>query len=431
MRKIIVPVAAASLIIAGIAVPAASASAAFAVRSPACVAATNTATQDEAAYDAAHEKLANASADEQALEDYIGLEDQKSDLIQEIAQLSSRDSIAEKTLDSLGEAATSAIFAGGSPIKGLLTDVVVYGLKIMGAKNELENVETRLQALQPQLAQAESENDPPGALKGQVDELKRQAATAYATWQAAGQAASSVCQGPPVIPVPAASGSGQYYDNGVTFAEGVYSDGSSQYGVPVGGSVTPQYACTTVESTLDSSGALDGTDPNDIGTTEADQAEWLSGCVAGATADLNGTQSQAPTGSPAAAESSPTTPMATDPAPTASPSTGDPATMPSAAPSGTGSTQQYYQNGAAFAKDNEGTLAANAEGAVTDAGVSACSAVASSSPGAGMAGGEDTDTGPTAADQAAWISGCAANYTGTGTSTTDPASPATPAQDDV
>jgi hypothetical protein len=335
------------------------------------------------------------------------------------ATLNALDGIADLTSDLAKSAfERAAAAAGGEELAAtgaaidLLAYPVVEAIGTGAALGEITKITIVEAALKIELVQLIPLQGPFLQARDRVAKLKTEIAAANAE-------VASACQSSPS----AASGNGQYYDNGVTYAEGVYTDGSAQYGIPVGGSVTPQYACNTVESNQgtpangDSGDVFpqDGTDPYDIGTTEADQAEWFSGCVAGATADLNGTQSQAPTGSPAPAGSS---------APTASPSTGSPAPGSPVTSSGTGSTQQYYQNGATFAKDNEGTLAANTEGAVTDAGVSACSAVASSSPGAGMAGGEDTDTGPTAADQAAWISGCAANYTGTGTSTTDPASPA-------
>lgn len=416
---------AAVLAVSGIAAAAAPASAATGPPSAACAAATAAYNQDQSAFKTLQDQLSSAenspsilpdTGDQAIVAEHNELEGEEEDAIQvvdnakdfaaeELAKLSQSDPIGENGhLDPTVYLELGAILG-----------------RVTSADIALAYVESQLSALNDQYEDAVSAlnryNEQLDALNEALSSLKGRVAAAQAAAQAAQEAEASACQGmttPAATPTPAASGSGQYYDNGVTFAEGVYTDGESQYGVPVGGSVTPQYACTTVESNQgtpangDSGDVFpqDGTDPEDIGTTTADQAEWLSGCVAGATADLNGTQSQAPTGSPS---------------PTASPSTGSPATMPSAAPSGTGSTQQYYQNGAAFAKDNEGTLAASTEGAVTDAGVSACSAVASSSPGAGMAGGEDTDTGSTAADQAAWISGCAANYTGTGTSTTDPA----------
>jgi hypothetical protein len=420
MRKIIITVTAASLVIAGITVPAVSASAAPGT-SPACTAAIQ--NQKELTF--------RINVENEEIAQYNQLEAQETADRDELGTLTS----LKKTVEHALENVVLNIGAGKLGALGALAEKVAIGLEAADILSlglyavEIRSANSSLTDVEDQL------NDSFGLTDmANINGLMAELSTANTAVTSACQATTATPTPPaPGSPAPPSGGANQYYDNGLTYAEGVYTDGESQYGIPVGGSVTPQYACTTVESNQgtpangDSGDVFpqDGTDPYDIGTTEADQAEWFSGCVAGATADLNGTQPQAPTGSPAPAGSSATTPAATDPAPTASPSTGSPATMPSAAPSGTGSTQQYYQNGATFAQDNEGTLAANTEGAVTDAGVSACTAVASSSPGAGMAGDEDTDTGPTAADQAAWISGCAANYTGTGTST-DPTTGPTP-----
>lgn len=81
--------------------------------------------------------------------------------------------------------------------------------------------------------------------------------------------------------------------------------------------------------------------------------------------------------------------------------TGSPAPSPSGTPTMDGSTQQYYNNGFNFVVQYTGPPAG---GSVTVQ--AACTEVANASSGAGQAGSGPLDTGPTAADQAAWISGC-------------------------
>jgi hypothetical protein len=369
--------------------------------SPACTAANNTAEQDEAAFDAAYGKFAPISSDEQALEDSISLAQQQSDIKQEIAGLSSQESTVEKTLDSLGKAAGEAIFTGENPAKGLLLDALGYEVQILGAKAELANVETQIRALQPQLDQAESENDPPGAIYGLGDTLKSQADAAHAAWQAAKEAAQSACQetttptatpasGSPTTtptatpasgsPTTTPSGNGstqQYYQNGVNFV-------IQNLGPPVGEGVSAQTACTQTEA-ADTFPQV-GSDDYDSGPTSADQAAWISGCEAGLGANT------------------PTSPAAITPAAT-----------PSTTPSADGSTQQYYTNGFNFA--GNGTVV---EGSSAQAECTGAENSASVMP---VAGSDVGDSGPTAADQAAWLSGCeAAAEANTPTSpTADPA----------
>ena len=97
--------------------------------------------------------------------------------------------------------------------------------------------------------------------------------------------------------------------------------------------------------------------------------------------------------------------------------TGSPAPSPSATPTMDGSTQQYYNNGENFVVQYLGPPVGEGVSAQT-----ACTQTeaADTSP---VAGSGVLDSGPTSADQAAWISGCEA---GLGANT--PASPtATPA----
>jgi hypothetical protein len=356
--------------------------------SPACTAANNTAEQDEAAFDAAYGKFAPISSDEQALEDSISLAQQQSDLKQEIKGLSSQESTVEKTLDSLGKAAVEAIFTGENPAKGLLLDALGYEVQIQGAKAELANVETQIRALQPQLDQAESENDPPGAIYGLGDTLKRQADAAYAAWQAAKEAAQSACQetttptatpasGSPTTTPSGDTGTQQYYQNGVYWVE--IDGGSIKEGFQ-SGTVSATTACT--ESEGDTYASV-------IGPTAADQAAFVSGCVSELTSTV--------------------TPSATAPATT-------PAATPSTTPSGDGSAQQYYTNGFNFV--GNGTVV---EGSSAQAECTGAENSASVMP---VAGSDVGDSGPTAADQAAWLSGCEAAAEAN-TPTTDP--PTTPA----
>jgi hypothetical protein len=325
--------------------------------SPACTAANNTAEQDEAAFDAAYGKFAPISSDEQALEDSISLAQQQSDLKQEIKGLSSQESTVEKTLDSLGKAAVEAIFTGENPAKGLLLDALGYEVQIQGAKAELANVETQIRALQPQLDQAESENDPPGAIYGLGDTLKRQADAAYAAWQAAKEAAQSACQetttptatpasGSPTTtptatpasgsPTTTPSGDGstqQYYTNGVGFASNGY--------LSMAQGASAQAICTTAAVPGPRTDAVNqvGNLPIDTGPTAADQAAWISGCVSAlpffgsptATTSATPTATTPAATTPAATTDPATTPAATTPAATTAAATG------SSAPAATGS----------------------------------------------------------------------------------------------
>jgi hypothetical protein len=338
--------------------------------SPACTAASNTAEQDEAAFDAAYAKSAAISSDEQALEDSVSLAQQQSDIKQEIAGLSSQDSTVEKTLDSLGKAALEAIFTRESPYNGLLLEALGYEVQIQGAKAELANVETQIRALQPQLDQAESENDPPGAIYGLGDTLKRQTDAAHAAWQTAKEAAQSACQetttptatpasGSPTTTPSGDGGTQQYYENGVTF---VQVNGSSIKTEFQQGNYSAATLCTEAEG---------DTYMGAIGPTSADQAAWVSGCEAALEANT------------------PTSPAAITPAAT-----------PSTTPSGDGSTQQYYTNGFNFA--GNGTVV---EGSSAQAECTGAENSASVMP---VAGSDVGDSGPTAADQAAWLSGCEA-----------------------
>jgi hypothetical protein len=359
--------------------------------SPACTAANNTAEQDEAAFDAAYGKFAPISSDEQALEDSISLAQQQSDIKQEIAGLSSQESTVEKTLDSLGKAAGEAIFTGENPAKGLLLDALGYEVQILGAKAELANVETQIRALQPQLDQAESENDPPGAIYGLGDTLKSQADAAHAVWQAAKEAAQSACQetttptatpasGSPTTTPSGDGGTQQYYQNGVNWVE------------IDGGSIKEEFQSGTVSATTACTESEGDTYASVIGPTAADQAAFVSGCVSELTSTVT----------PSA------TPATTAPATT-------PASTPSTTPSGDGSTQQYYTNGFNFA--GNGTVV---EGSSAQAECTGGENSASVMP---VAGSDVGDSGPTAADQAAWLSGCeAAAEANTPTSpTADPA----------
>jgi subtilase-type serine protease len=96
--------------------------------------------------------------------------------------------------------------------------------------------------------------------------------------------------------------------------------------------------------------------------------------------------------------------------PTATPTT--PAATPTATPSGTssGSTQQYYQNGASFVLLDDGIILTGGGSVQADCAETAADPGADNTgnSGAGRAGNFPQDTGPTVADQTAWISGCVA-----------------------
>lgn len=274
---------------------------------PACAAATSAYHQDEADLDGILSQLKTAMGTQQGLQDQVNAD---KDLIATYNYLESQESADITAVKHLTSAEKALEEAVPKSIPENLADVAIdwaiYAAEIGAADYSLNSVEDQLNALDGQFQQADAGitglASQLSAADANVSALKNQ--SGEISLQAAAQAVTAACQGsgsgspaPSSSPVPAASGSGQYYDNGVTFAAGVYSDGSSQYGLPVGGSVTPQYACTTVESNQGTPAngdagdvfPQDGTDPDDIGTTAADQAEWLSGCEAGATADLNGT----------------------------------------------------------------------------------------------------------------------------------------------
>lgn len=287
MRKLIIPITAASLVIAGITVPAVSASAAPGT-SPACT----------AAIQKQNELKLQIKVEKEEIAQYNKLEAQETADREELGTLTSLKKTVQEALksvvaniaaDKLGEADKLSALAERAAIGLEAADVLslgLYAVEIRSANSSLSDVEDQL-------------NDSFGLTDmANINGLMTKLSAANAAVTLACQATTATPTAP-ASPAPPSGGTNQYYDNGITFAEGVYSDGESQYGLPVGGSVTPQDACTTAESiqgTSANGGAgdvfpQDGTDPNDIGTTKADQAEWLSGCVAGATADLNGTQS--------------------------------------------------------------------------------------------------------------------------------------------
>ena len=94
--------------------------------------------------------------------------------------------------------------------------------------------------------------------------------------------------------------------------------------------------------------------------------------------------------------------------PTATPASGSPTTTPS----GDGSTQQYYQNGATFVLLDAGIILTSGTGGSVQADCAETAADPGAdntgNSGAGRAGNFPQDTGPTVADQTAWISGCVA-----------------------
>jgi hypothetical protein len=102
------------------------------------------------------------------------------------------------------------------------------------------------------------------------------------------------------------------------------------------------------------------------------------------------------------------------PAPTGSPVPGSPA------PSEGDNTQQYYNNGFATG------AAYNFPVPSDQTAQTVCAGQEELQGGQGVAGSNPYDTGTTAADQAAWASGCTAGYSGTLSSSTAPAATASP-----
>jgi len=90
--------------------------------------------------------------------------------------------------------------------------------------------------------------------------------------------------------------------------------------------------------------------------------------------------------------------------------TGSPAPSPSGTPTMDGSTQQYYQNGASFVLLDDGIILTGGGSVQADCAETAADPGADNTgnSGAGRAGNFPQDTGPTVADQTAWISGCVA-----------------------
>jgi hypothetical protein len=93
--------------------------------------------------------------------------------------------------------------------------------------------------------------------------------------------------------------------------------------------------------------------------------------------------------------------------PTANPAPASDSPAPS---SGSGSTQQYYQNGARFVLLDDGIILTGGGSVQADCAETAADPGADNTgnSGAGRAGNFPQDTGPTVADQTAWISGCVA-----------------------
>jgi hypothetical protein len=114
--------------------------------------------------------------------------------------------------------------------------------------------------------------------------------------------------------------------------------------------------------------------------------------------------------------------------PTATPTT--PAATPTATPSGTssGSTQQYYHNGALWVLLDAGIIVTvgSGESIQADCAETAADPGADNTgnSGAGQAGNYPEDTGPTVADQTAWISGCVAQENAYPVSVLSPVTPA-------
>jgi hypothetical protein len=291
---------------ASIAVVPVSASAATGT-SPACAAATSAYHQDEADLNGILSQLKTAIGARQNLQDQVDadqgviatynyLESQESADKTAVEELTSAEGVLKESIpDRIPESPADVII-----------DLAIYAAKIGAADYSLNSVENQLNALSGQFQQANSGvsalTDQLDAASANISALKNQ--SGRISLLAAAEAETAACQGSGSgSPAPSPSGTPtmdgstqQYYTNGFNFVV-------QTLGPPAGGSVTVQAACTEVANASSGAGQA-GSDPTDTGPTAADQAAWISGCVA---ADQGAGADPAATGSPAPAATDPTT----------------------------------------------------------------------------------------------------------------------------
>jgi hypothetical protein len=303
MRKLIIPVTAASLVIAGITVPAVSASAAPGT-SPACTAAIQNRNELRFRIKAENEEIAQYNqleAKETADREELGTLTSLKKTVEE-ALTSVVANIAAGKLGALAERAAIGLEAAD------ILSLGFYAVEIRSANSSLTDVEDQL-------------NDSFGLtdmanINGLMAELS-----------AANAAVTSACQGmttptatpttpaatPTATPSGTSSGSTQqYYQNGASFV--LLDDGIILTG---GGSVQADCAETAADPGADNTGnsgaGRAGNFPQDTGPTVADQTAWISGCVAQENAYPVSVLSSV---TPAATTPAATTPAATTPAAT-------------------------------------------------------------------------------------------------------------------
>jgi hypothetical protein len=325
MRKLIIPVTAASLVIAGITVPAVSASAAPGT-SPACTAAIQNRNELRFRIKAENEEIAQYNqleAKETADREELGTLTSLKKTVEE-ALTSVVANIAAGKLGALAERAAIGLEAAD------ILSLGFYAVEIRSANSSLTDVEDQL-------------NDSFGLtdmanINGLMAELS-----------AANAAVTSACQGmatpaatpttPAATPTtPAATptatpsgtssgGTQQYYQNGATFV--LLDDGIVS--TVAGGSVQADCAETAADPGADYTGnsgaGRAGNSPEDTGPTVADQTAWISGCVAQENAYPVSVLSSV---TPAATTPAATTPAATTPAATTPAATTPAATTPAA-----------------------------------------------------------------------------------------------------
>jgi hypothetical protein len=317
MRKLIIPVTAASLVIAGITVPAVSASAAPGT-SPACTAAIQNRNELRFRIKAENEEIAQYNqleAKETADREELGTLTSLKKTVEE-ALTSVVANIAAGKLGALAERAAIGLEAAD------ILSLGFYAVEIRSANSSLTDVEDQL-------------NDSFGLtdmanINGLMAELS-----------AANAAVTSACQGmttptatpttpaatPTATPSGTSSGSTQqYYQNGASFV--LLDDGIILTG---GGSVQADCAETAADPGADNTGnsgaGRAGNFPQDTGPTVADQTAWISGCVAQENAYPVSVLSSV---TPAATTPAATTPAATTPAATTPAATTPAATTPAA-----------------------------------------------------------------------------------------------------
>ena len=263
--------------------------------SPACAAATSAYHQDEADLNGILSQLKAAIGARQSLQDQVNAD---KGVIATYNDLESQESADKTAIEDLTSA--EGVLKENIPdrIPESLADIAiglaVYAAKIGVADYSLNNVENQLNALDGQFqqdntditgltSQLNADDANVSALKNQSGEISLVAAaeaeTAACQDSGSGSPAPTDSPAPTGSPAPSPSGTPtmdgstqQYYNNGFNFVV-------QNTGPPSGGSVTVQAACTEVANASSSAGQA-GSDPTDTGPTAADQAAWISGCVA-------------------------------------------------------------------------------------------------------------------------------------------------------